>query len=633
MEESKEIELSGTKVEKTVNIESEEFKLNDIQYNKPEARDQPQKEQADFNNKDGITNNSKSKNVIDGNRKNIVDNNNSINTNINNNDKQLELLNNTETKPLVFSDNLQHIESNVNNEFNDNSKGDEATIVLNIDDTKVRLTKFRTTLLLFGLFLTYITTGYDRILATSLLVPIASNFDEYSKLGLFGIAYLLTSFIMERQYKRLIYVFSYKAIILLALISFLIGTIISSTSVNLTMLIVGRAIAGIGGGGLPTLCNVIIKELVPAYRLKTYMIIYTLFFIAASVSASMLVGLFMTQLSWRWCFYISIPTSSVAIVILLLFLPRKSKDTSLQVKLHNFDFIGSVSLFLFTTLLSLSLNRTSLIYPWSSYQALLPLCISVLFLFLFIYSQKYISKQPTLPAHLFYHNVILCCLISFFNGAVLFIGFIFIPYYYKITFSLTANQTTPTIITIIFSLLLGYLAISLIIKKFTVYRWYLILSTGLGVVASCLLAIASYQLAKPGLFYLFVALVGVSIGLSLKITGSISELAVKAEDIQEVKIVNKFFFSFGGVIGIIAADAIYFNVLKELLEQFKQKLDIDMLIDKPSLILELESQLRQGLVACYKLGFRTIFYGFIAFFSVGFISSCSMRPIMTSNKK
>jgi MFS family permease len=48
-----------------------------------------------------------------------------------------------------------------------------------------------------------------------------------------------------------------------ALILFLLGTLIGATAKNFTFLLVGRTVQGIGGGGIVSLTDIIVTDIVP----------------------------------------------------------------------------------------------------------------------------------------------------------------------------------------------------------------------------------------------------------------------------------------------------------------------------------------------------------------------------------
>ena len=76
-----------------------------------------------------------------------------------------------------------------------------------------------------------------------------------------GSAYLLAAAASTPTWGKFSDIFGRKPILLMANIIFLIGSLISALSVNIKMLLAGRALQGIGGGGLIILANICISDL------------------------------------------------------------------------------------------------------------------------------------------------------------------------------------------------------------------------------------------------------------------------------------------------------------------------------------------------------------------------------------
>lgn len=75
-------------------------------------------------------------------------------------------------------------------------------------------------------------------------------------------AYLLTSTVMQPMYGRFSDIFGRKSVLLVALVVFLIGSLACAVAQSMIQLIVFRALAGCGGGGVMTLVMIIISDVV-----------------------------------------------------------------------------------------------------------------------------------------------------------------------------------------------------------------------------------------------------------------------------------------------------------------------------------------------------------------------------------
>ena len=93
------------------------------------------------------------------------------------------------------------------------------------------------------------------------------------------------------------------------IILFVLGSGICGGATNGAMIIAGRAIQGMGGGGLNTLPHIIISDLVPLRDRGKYVAwLLTTYFIGLAIGP-WLGGLIVDMSSWRWIFYLNLPVS------------------------------------------------------------------------------------------------------------------------------------------------------------------------------------------------------------------------------------------------------------------------------------------------------------------------------------
>lgn len=167
-------------------------------------------------------------------------------------------------------------------------------------DGKEHISGFRLWSLILGLLFTvFIMTLDMSILATA--IPYVSNaFDTIDDIGWYGSAYLVATSSLQPLAGRIYTYFPLKASYLTFIAIFSFGSLICATAVSSVMLIVGRAIAGIGGSGLANgAMTIIAVEAPPAKRPLLFGMMFSVTGIGQLVGP--LIGGPITQhLSWRW---------------------------------------------------------------------------------------------------------------------------------------------------------------------------------------------------------------------------------------------------------------------------------------------------------------------------------------------
>lgn len=149
----------------------------------------------------------------------------------------------------------------------------------------------------------------NTILATA-IPKITDDFHAIGDTGWYASAYLLTNCTFQLVFGKLYSLFPTKRTFLTALGIFKIGSIVCGAAPDATGLIVGRAVAGIGAGGLFSGSLIIVALAVPLESRPVYIGCISSMFGLASIIGPILDGTFADEVTWRLCFYINLPVSA-----------------------------------------------------------------------------------------------------------------------------------------------------------------------------------------------------------------------------------------------------------------------------------------------------------------------------------
>ncbi|KAH0377507.1 MFS general substrate transporter, partial [Aureobasidium melanogenum] len=199
-------------------------------------------------------------------------------------------------------------------------------------------------------------------------------------------------------------------------------SLVCATAPSSNALIVGRAIAGVGVGGLFTGSLSIIFCCAPLQRRPAIMGIVSSMWGVASAAGPLLGGVFTDKVSWRWCFYINLPIGALTIVMIafLLRVPRldNAEQLPLWQRIKKLDLIGASLLIPATVCLLLALQWGGTTYPWNNSRMIALFVVGGVLTVAFIYSQSKLGSKATLPPYLFKNRNTLCYYTPFIIGCM-----------------------------------------------------------------------------------------------------------------------------------------------------------------------------------------------------------------------
>ncbi|KAJ3282648.1 hypothetical protein HDU79_009766 [Rhizoclosmatium sp. JEL0117] len=356
-------------------------------------------------------------------------------------------------------------------------------------------------------------------------------------------------------------IFGRKWVFVFAITVFEIGSLLCGAATSMEFLIVGRAIAGVGGGGIFSCVLIIISDIVSIRDRGKFQGLIGATFGLASVIAPLLGGAFSDNGLWRWCFYINLPLGAITLFTVIAFLNFPPEEGSLNEKIGRIDFLGAVVLFAAILCLVTPLQLGGSLWDWNAPQTIALLVLSVVFFAIFAYVELKIAKEPIVPASIFINSSVPSLLaVSICLGAGFLSGVYFISLFFQVIFNASATQAGLEIIPVVVGLVIMSISSGLYVSKVGKYRHFLFI--GPVVMAGGMVAISFLNGDSPVVQQILsLLLFGLGCGSLIQIRILALQASVPRELIAIATAVSQTCNSLGSAIGISITGTIFNNVV------------------------------------------------------------------------
>lgn len=488
---------------------------------------------------------------------------------------------------------------------------------------------------ILSVFLCLFLYALDQTIVATLLTTVGNKFNGLDKIGWLTSGFLLSTCVLVPSWGKVAMVFGRKSTMYAAILIFEAGSLMCALSNSMNVLIGGRVLAGIGGGGIQGLSFVIISEVVPIERRPLSMAIMGCTFAVASVLGPLIGGAFTDHVSWRWCFYINLPIGGVAAFILFWsFNPPKTKG-NIREKLKLIDYFGT---FLFTAglvvfLLAITFGAGN-DFKWHSAAVIVCFIVGTLTLIAWGVWNFVYSPNPLIPWEVVrIPQVTGPSLAMFCTFGSFMAGILYVTIYFQIIHNADAWHSGVDLLPFIIALVITSISLGIVIAKSRYFKPFAVIAgalcpIGYGLIS--LLDVDSSSSQKIGL--LILAGVGTGMQMQASIIGSqVAAPKTPGGMIYTTTYINVS-RSAGGTLAAALATAVYSSALKNAFlshiktasEEVKKQLaglSADQLANNSAVINKLPpaAQLfvkQQVMWAC-----RRVYYMAIGFAGLGFIAS------------
>ncbi|KAM0342074.1 hypothetical protein ACHAPU_009687 [Fusarium lateritium] len=443
-------------------------------------------------------------------------------------------------------------------------------------DPEAGRTKSENILIMSALCLALFLAALDTTIITTAVPTIANEFNSSQGYVWIGTAYLLGNAAFVPTWGKISDIFGRKPVILAAAIIFWIGSLLCAVSTGMPMLIASRAIQGVGGGGLIVLPNIAISDLFSIRNRGMYFGILGMVWALASAVGPILGGVFTSQVTWRWCFYINLPISAVAFVILFFFLKLHNPRTPVKEGLLALDWPGSLLIIGGTIMGLLGLEFGGVSFPWDSATVICLIVFGVLTVALFVVYEWKVAQFPVLPIRLFSaRNSVASYGVGFTHAFVFISGSYWLPLYYQGVLGASSLLSGVYLLPYVLSLSFVSAGAGVYIKKTGNYK--------LVIIAGLIVTVIGFGLfidleprANWVKIILFQIVAGIGIGPNFQAPLIALQTNVEPRDIGAATSCFSFIRQLGTSISVVVGGVIFNNKMESQYPRLEQELGSEL---------------------------------------------------------
>ncbi len=362
-------------------------------------------------------------------------------------------------------------------------------------------------------------------------------------------AYLITSTVTVPVWGKLSDLYGRRLPYQLGIGLFLLGSILSGMSDNMTQLIIYRAIQGMGAGALMPIAMTIIGDIYTLEQRAKMQAIFSAVWGLSSVVGPLIGGFLTDQLSWHWVFFINVPFGLATAVIMGIALQEPKQHEKPRI-----DYAGAALLTLAITALMLALVETS------SFHALLEPRNLILLTTFFVLTAAFIVVEmraidPIVPLKIFTNRMFAMAIAaSFFAGMAMFGAISFVPLFAQGTLGATATEAGSMLT----PLMLSWVVLSVIGGRMLLkvgFRTTVISGLTLMVLGFILLSLSDRHTSRAW-FYADLAVIGSGLGLTMLTLLLAIQQSVERAQLGVATSLNQFSRSIGGAVGVAVMGAV-----------------------------------------------------------------------------
>jgi EmrB/QacA subfamily drug resistance transporter len=409
--------------------------------------------------------------------------------------------------------------------------------------------------ILFALMMAVFLSALDQTIVAVSMPAISAQFNDFDLLAWVISAYMVALTVAVPIYGKLGDLYGRRRLMLFGLGTFTIASLFCAMAQNMEQLVLARVLQGIGAGGMVSVSQAIIGDIVPPRERGRYQGYFSSMYAVASVAGPVLGGFMTEYLSWRWVFIINLPLGFIAWWVArktLIGLPVPQRKPII-------DYLGTVLMIVGLTALLLGITEIGQGHSWRNPHVLTQLGVALLALVLFVVHERR-AREPLLPMHLFANrSAVLCWCTVFFTNFQAISLIVLLPLRFQTVTGGGADSAALHLMPLAIGMPMGaYFGGR---RTSLIGHYKPIILSGALLMPLAIIGIAFTPADSVILTSLFMVLTGIACGLQFPTSLVGSQNSVQMKDMGVATSTTNLFRSLGGAVGVASMSALLLAML------------------------------------------------------------------------
>jgi EmrB/QacA subfamily drug resistance transporter len=476
--------------------------------------------------------------------------------------------------------------------------------------------------MIFGaLFLVLLLAALDQTIVSTALPTIVGELGGLTHLSWVVTSYLLSSTVVTPLYGKFGDLYGRKIVLQVAIVVFLLGSALCGLAQNMLQLILFRGLQGIGGGGLIVITMAVIGDLIPPRERGRYQGLFGAVFGLATIIGPLLGGFFVDHLTWRWIFYINLPTGVVALAVIAAALPARPHG-----RRHTIDYLGAALLSIALTSVILVTSLGGNTFPWNSQIILGMTAAAILAGFAFVAVEAR-SREPILSLSLFRNRTFaITSAVGLIVGLALFGSVTYLPIHLQLVKGESPTASGLQLMPMMLGMLVTSVVSGRLISRFDRYRPFPIAGTVLMTIGLLLMSRISIDMSVWETSADALVL-GLGMGMIMQVLILAVQNSVDYEHLGVATSGATLFRAIGGALGVAVFGAIFAHELHAQLSAMLPPGTEFPSAASPAALQALPPEIRAAYLAAIVAALRLVFQVAAAVAALGFLLTLGLREV------